>query len=67
METTRYKQQDQQQELISFAHQQTSQHPLFQLYQLTHEFHQEARHRQAWEAHCCWYEATSGEHRREIG
>ncbi len=66
MQPPSYKPQEKQHELISFAHQQTPQHPIFQLYQLTHQFHQEARHRQAWEAHCGWYQATSEEHQREI-
>jgi hypothetical protein len=39
---------------------------IFATYQLAHEFHQEAQHRQELERYCEWYYLTAERHRNEL-
>lgn len=54
------------QEIIRFSPQQSQLAEIFQIYQITHEFHREAHHRQAWKTHCRWYQAVCTEHQQEL-
>lgn len=35
-------------------------------HQVTFEFHEEVRFREAFEAHCQWYQQVAAQHRREL-